>query len=324
MSVDLTSLIAKKRYLIPLKACDLCQALLKQLNVGDDWVTSANRPKSSGFKLDYPHLYARVTLSQEEKPLTPENVKSKMKKYLTNPFDCWDLVQRVSSDHRPAEVSYIILEERTDECVTDVRCIPMLYYKVARQLEDRSPDKMLTQDVRIQSEEFLDEVFIGGLGGKEIAQRKESVVWELMINDVSKHQVTGKIYEMLEDAASSVLLMGWVGTELIPKLKELKDVGVSIKAITHKPSERKAPVSGAIQKGYTELVKLVGLENVSVNPLLHGRAIIVDNKALVGSMDFNAHSLSGEHIEFAIYTEDVVVVRSLRTYFEKMFKPLKE
>jgi phosphatidylserine/phosphatidylglycerophosphate/cardiolipin synthase-like enzyme len=118
--------------------------------------------------------------------------------------------------------------------------------------------------------------------------------------------------------------MGWVGTDCLPKFKELKTAGITIRAVTHNPNERKAPVDPDIQKSYSELVDILGLENVSVNRLLHGRALIVDNKALIGSMDLNSDSLSGEHIEFAIYTEDVDVVRSLRAYFEKMFKPLKE
>ena len=49
----------------------------------------------------------------------------------------------------------------------------------------------------------------------------------------------------------------------IPKLKELKGAGLTIRAITHNPNERKAPVSEQIQKGYAELVTLLGLNNVT-------------------------------------------------------------
>jgi phosphatidylserine/phosphatidylglycerophosphate/cardiolipin synthase-like enzyme len=129
---------------------------------------------------------------------------------------------------------------------------------------------------------------------------------------------------MLANATTCILFIGWFGTECIPKLKELKDAGLTIKAITHKPGERKGPAPEEIQKGYAELATLLGLDNLSVNPLVHGRAIVVDNKALAGSMDLNAFSLRGEHAEFAVYTEDPFTVRSLKAYFDKVFKPLNE
>jgi hypothetical protein len=214
-----------------------------------------------------------------------------------------------------------VLEESVVGCIVRATCKPMLYVKIVRHIRHEESD---LQNVRIQCEEFLDHVFVGGLGAKEISEKVEVSRFELLINDVNNRQITERIYEMLRDATTCVLLMGWVGTDCLPKFKELKTAGITIRAVTHNPNERKAPVDPDIQKSYSELVDILGLENVSVNRLLHGRALIVDNKALIGSMDLNSDSLSGEHIEFAIYTEDVDVVRSLRAYFEKMFKPLKE
>jgi phosphatidylserine/phosphatidylglycerophosphate/cardiolipin synthase-like enzyme len=196
-----------------------------------------------------------------------------------------------------------------------------MYRKIIRGLTREESD---LQEIRLACEEFLDDVFIGGIGGKEMQEVKEVSRWEFLINDTHVRQITERIYEMLSKATTCVLFFGWFGTELIPKLKELKDSGLTIRAITHKPAERKAPAPEEIQKGYAELTALLGLNNISTNSLVHGRAIIVDNKALVGSMDLNAFSLSGEHVEFAIYTEDPSTVRSLRAYFEKIFKPLKE
>jgi len=324
MSVDLNKLIAKKRYLVPIEASQLSRALFDQLNIIGTWIIMSSRPKSARFCVNYEKEYARMILMNEGKPVTEENIALKAKEFEKNPIKCGDIVQLGSSDERPAEVLYIIAEETVEGCVVDTTCRPMVYSKIARHLGCEIPDELRVQAIRMRSEEFLNEVFIGGLGAKKSSERKENVTWEILINDVSNRQITHRVYKMLEDATTRILLMGWIGTELLPKLKELKDVGVAVKAITHKPSELKGHVPRGLQKGYTELTKMLGLDNVSVNPLLHGRAIIVDNKAIVGSMDFNAHSLSGEHIEFGIYTEDVNVVRKLGSYFEKMFRPLKE
>ena len=61
-----------------------------------------------------------------------------------------------------------------------------------------------------------------------------------------------------------------------------------------------------------------------MSPECHLRVLLVDNKALVGSMDFNAISLTGTHREFAIYTEIPEIVRSIRNYFDQIFTPLSE
>lgn len=321
MSVDLNKLIAKKSYLVPIKASEICEKLLKELNISDHWVVVETHPRSATFKLDYREKYANFKLAHENKQLTQRNLTLKRMEFDTNPFKWGTWVQEQLVNEVPAELRYIVSEENLTGCIVRASCKPVLYYKITRQIP--YPDSDL-QNVRIQCEEFLDHVFIGGLGAKEMPERGEVSGWKLLINDVHNRQITEKIYEMLRDATTCVLLMGWVGTDCLPKLKELKSKGVTIRSITHKPNEFKSPVPADIQKGYGELIELLGLNNISVNPLLHGRALIVDNKALIGSMDFNSHSLSGQHVEFAIYTEDADTVRSLRSYFESIFKPLKE
>ena len=52
---------------------------------------------------------------------------------------------------------------------------------------------------------------------------------------------------------------------------------------------------------------------------IEGRARIVDNKAIIGSIDLDSYSLTGPRIEFAVYTEDVEIVRKLRSYFKQKF-----
>lgn len=320
MSIDLDKIIARKKYLVPAKSSDVWQATLKQLNVTDTWGVRRWHPRSVTFGLDYKEKYARFVLAQEGKPRTDENIAVKKAEYETNPVKYQTTMQEATTNHTPEELHYIISEERVDSCIVNAICRPMLYYKIVRELRFGTPD---LQDIRLRSEEFLDEIFIGGLGSKEIQEAKTETTWELLVNDARNRQIQDRIYEMLKEATTSVFLMGWIGTDCIPKIKELKDANITVKAITHKPGEFKSPVPQELQKGYTELISLIGLDNVSTNPLLHGRALIVDNKVLVGSMDLNAHSLSGEHIEFAIYTEDAATVRKLRDYFETTFKPLK-
>lgn len=321
MSVDLSKLIARKRYLVPIKASELCDKLLAELNVDDFWSIGARHSKSADLSLNYKEVYARGSVALEGKPMIETNFVLKRVEFDSNPLKCHTFAQENRLNESPAQIMYIVLEERMDGCIVKAICKPMLFFKIVRHISYEESD---FQNVHIQCEEFLDHIFIGGLGAKEIPEKAEVNRWELLINDVNNRQITDRVYEMLRDATTHVLLMGWVGTDCLPKLKELKNAKVAIRSITHKPSESKSPVPADIQKGYAELIDLIGLSNVSANSLLHGRALLVDNKALIGSMDFNSHSLSGEHIEFAIYTEDVHTVRSLRSYFENMFKPLKE
>jgi len=322
MSIDLTKLIARKSYFIPTKVSQLCKEVLAQLIVDDSsWHIETEHPKSAIFSPIWKTKFCLSSLDQEGKPPNAENIAAKEKEYNSDRFGCYKILLEALMDNIPINLRYVVQEERTDGCIIKVSCRPVLYYTAAKGFAHGNAD---LQDVKLQGEEFLDEIFIGGLGGKEIQEVKEVSRWEFLINDTHTRQITERIYDMLSRATTCVLFFGWFGTELIPKLKELKEAGLTVKTITHKPAERKAPAPEEIQKGYAELIKLLGLDNVSVNSLLHGRAVIVDNKALVGSMDLNAFSLSGEHIEFAIYTEDPSTVRSLRAYFEKLFKPLKE
>ena len=148
---------------------------------------------------------------------------------------------------------------------------------------------------------------------------------ELLINDQTSRQILSKIEKMLDEATGEILFCGWMGTILLPKLKEVKTKGVDIRIITHKAIELKGkPGKQDVERAYGELVSMIGKNNISIRPECHCRLLVVDNKALIGSMDLNSISLAGTHREIAIYTEDPEIVRTLRKYFNKIFSPLKK
>ena len=274
--------------------------------------------------LDWIIKSAKFRLMDEGLPLTKSSIEKKLAEIKKMPnYSYLDETLGETISTIPYKVHFVVTEERGEGCVCEVSCFPTLYFKIIKGLNAKCNDVNL-QNARMRCEEFLVDIFVGGLGAKEIVERREINRWELLINDVDCRHITSRIYEMLEQATGEILLMGWVGTDCLPKLAELKSKGVTIQAVTHKPSEMKSPVPKDIQQGYTNLIKMLGKTNVSTNREPHGRAIIIDNKALIGSMDVNAHSLSGEHREFAVYTEDVDTVRKIRAYFKKIFVPLKQ
>jgi len=323
-AVDLKKLIARKKFFIPVKSSTLHNLILKELRIDDlSWFTLTKHPKSGTLEIALGHKWACLSIVDKGLPLTEHNIEEYIKKYKEKPFNHADATLKRTIKHVPSEVHYVIREELIDGCICEVKCFPTLYFQNVRGLDVKC-NEADCQNARLRCEEFLVDIFVGGLGGKEIGEKREVSRWELLINDVDCRHITDRIYQMLEQATGEVSIMGWVGTDCLPKLRELKNKGITIQAVTHKPSEMKAPVPKDLQGGFTNLIKTLGKTNVSTNRELHGRAIIVDNKALIGSMDMNAHSLSGEHREFAVYTEDVDTVRKIRTYFKKIFVPLEQ
>lgn len=321
-TIDLSKLIARKTFFIPNKSSVVSGVLLKQILLRDPtWTIAVERPRSGEVRWNYPERWARTSLLEKGLHWTDSNLDKQRAEYGKSPIERIVELFRKVIYNVPCEVHYVITEETKEGCICQTTCIPALYEKITRRIEIACDDAR-SQDARLRCEEFLVDIFVGGLGGKEIVERREVTRWELLINDIDCRHITERVYQMLEQAVGEVSIMGWVGTGCLPKLKELRSKGVTIQAVTHKPSELKSPVPKDIQQGYTNLVKILGKMNVSTNRQLHGRAIVVDNKALIGSMDMNAHSLSGEHKEFAVYTEDADTVRKLRTYFREIFVPL--
>jgi len=321
-TIDLSKLTARKKFFIPIKSSALNELIWKQLELDPHaWRISVERPKSGTMSLLWSEEWARMRCIDESKPFTKPNLDEYRAEFEKDMLDKMEEMLNRWMDNVPVEIHFVVVEETSGGCVCEITCFPLVRHKILRNLSVECGEAGL-QDARLRCEEFLVDIFVGGLGGKEIAERREVTQWELLINDIDCHHITERVYQMLEQAVGEVSIMGWVGTDCLPKLKELRSKGVTIQAVTHKPSELKSPVPKDIQEGYTNLVKILGKMNVSTNRQLHGRAIVVDNKALIGSMDLNAHSLSGEHKEFAVYTDDVDTVRKLRTYFREIFVPL--
>ena len=141
--------------------------------------------------------------------------------------------------------------------------------------------------------------------------------------DVTRAIVTTFGRDLEKHAENDVIIIG-AGPAGLMAGKELASKGVKTRFITHQPSEAKnQPWRNEIDQAFQKLCSEIGKENICTDPSMHGRIVIVDNKALIGSMDLNAYSLTGAHTEFAIYTEDPDIIRKLRRIFNSKFKPLK-
>jgi len=344
-SVDLSKLIARKRFLVPVESSQLIQLVANQLEGFDQQLREMDTPsrrafldrmdkykkwsavqtmaRSATFTIDYGYHWSMLRVMEEgyENDNLLLKVDENLSEYKKNRLrHSGELLLR-TTDNMPVDLHYVVEVEGSQGCLCNATCHPSLYEKINKGLAKECDDAKM-QDARMSCEEFLVDVFVGGLGGKEIPEERKAVCWELLTNDLDYHHITERIDQMLENATAEVLMMGYVGTHCLPELRELKDKNVTIQAVTHRPKEMKAPVPNDVLRGFSNLVEVVGKTNISINPELHGRALIVDNKALIGSMDLNAHSLSGEHTEFAVYTEDVDTVRRMRSYFKKIFAPL--
>lgn len=327
---DLNRLIVRKSYFIPLQQSDLKEAILKELNASDPpiyshyaWFVSKEHKSSWMFERWYGYHYIR---EQSLGKYTPEAVKKTAKEYSARTQELFypQLNRVLGSLLDRVYVSATVPE--ANGCFANVECLPALYRQI-QQLVGKKVEEYEIQDAYLTCERETRHIFEGGLSATLVTEEKKRTsepMTILLINDSFTRQITEQINEMISSATNEILILGWVGTYYLSQLQKMKIQGIKIRAITHKPNELKTPVTRDVQKGFTELIRLIGLDNVSVNPMLHGRALIVDNKALVGSMDLNSHSLSGEHMEFATYTEDANIVRTLRSYFERTFKPLKE
>ena len=223
---------------------------------------------------------------------------------------------------------YVTVRKQDEKgCEIEVECFPVLYRQIS-QLGKKDVEEVEVQDAYITCERFLRTIFVGGLSGTIISEGKMAIpqpTIEFLINDPFSRQITEKLETLLENATTEVLIFGYMGTIFLDKLQQLKRKNVLIKLITGNiKGIRQDLMRKEKEKAMQELISIIGKTNISAKPEFHGRAIIVDNKAIVGSMDLDSYSLTGTRIEFAVYTEDPDIVRNLRKYFNQVFRPLKE
>lgn len=206
-------------------------------------------------------------------------------------------VERIFPD-RPFEIYVPIKKIEENKCLCKVECLPMFYEKL-RILEDVKTNDFEVQNAYLTCRRFLETIFEGGLSATLVTEERKKPLepsTQLLINDQTSHGILSKIEKVLDEATSEVLFCGWVGTFLLPKLKEIKEKGLDIRIITHQSSELKGkPGKQDVERTFSELISMVGEDHISIRPECHCRVLVVDNKALIGSMDFNATSLTGTH-----------------------------
>lgn len=329
--IDLERLVVRQRFYIPAKVSKLRNVILKELKESDSpiydvdsWILAEDHARSFIIEYLYKHFFVKLKTSGEKR--TKEYVKEIAQEYDTGfPETFFKTIQsRVGRVIDTLHVFIISTEENA--CICDVECTPNLHRRIT-QLNEK-PEDTAIEDAYMNGRRFLKHIFESGLSSTLISEEKREPLrptTELLINDQVSHQIRVKIEEMLDQATGEVLLCGWIGTLLLPKLNEMIQKGVNVRVITHKAKELKGQLGHQdVQRAFRELISMLGENNISIRPECHCRVIVVDNKALVGSMDLNAISLTGSHRELAIYTEDPEIVRNLRNYFNGVFSPLSK
>lgn len=330
--VDLSRLVGKRKYRVRLsssKIFDEIEKFLFETKLFPDcfeWRCSSSiGRKVRIFTVN--HLWYYIMWRSKSPKRPPISKLKKLEKEYYENIDANhnEVLMQIRNDF-PYQLYILIEEEDESGCVCHTECRPALYTKLQR--ENIDVDKISDSDIQnanLESLRFLDTVFIGALQAKPIREKSaRSFGLKLLLNDTQTREIKDLIASLLNEATGEVLICGWIGTHFIPKLTKLANEGVKIRFITHQPSEAKnQPWRNEINKAFERLCSDIGKENICTDPNMHGRMIIVDNKALIGSMDLNAYSLTGAHSEFAIYTEDPGVIRKLRRIFNSKFKPLK-
>jgi hypothetical protein len=333
-TIDLERLIVRQRYFMPIEKSKLRDSILKELQALQpqipklvSWYTAEEHKHCFTFEVSYTfHFVYSETLGKKREA---ELIEQKVKEYNDGmPQSFFNELSRSLGDN-PDSVHIYVVKAEKEGCTIDVECFSTLYRQL-RQLPSKR--KNVTdfdlQNAYLMTKRFLKDIFEGGLSATLIAEEKKKISGEIttfLINDVSIRQISDKIDALLDEATGEILIIGWLGTVLLKKLRELREKGVEIKVITgNVRTIREDPMRKEKERAMKELIGIIAKKNISIKPEFHGRAIVVDNKALVGSMDLDSYSLTGTRIEFATYTEDPETVRSLRNFFNQIFTPWKE
>ena len=337
-TIDLDRLIVRRTYFVPIKASEVKNAILtelasteKEINGISSWNITEEHKYSAEYSYSYQYCYvekelAGVVEKQDKfKQLVMEKALEFEKGY---PHILYEVCETLR-DNLPIRIYASIIKRHENGCTCEVECLPILYDKIGMELmklEDVTDFNV--QDAIVTCGRFVRHIFESGFSSTLIKEEKKEVLKPSMmflVNDVRTRQITEKITAMVDEATNEILIFAWMGTFLLRKLRELKEKGVEIRVITgNVKGLRQDVMRREKERAMKELISIIGKDHISIKPEFHGRAIIVDNKALIGSMDLDSYSLTGTRIEFATYTEDPETVRNLRNYFNRIFSPWKE
>lgn len=335
-TIDLERLIVRQTYFIPVESSQLEETIENELNTMHPsldgllpWCFVGKHGLSFHFKYDmhYAFIFDETWTVDLTTPKGKKLVKEKSKEFENMGTEGFHKKLAGIRNDIPCHLYISIINQKKSGCLCKVECWPTLYDKLRYGVLSETNDFEI-QNAYLGTKRFLETIFEYGLSAKLVTEEKKipsQVTTRVLVNDQASHQILNKIETMLDEATGEILVCGWVGTLLLPKLRELKEKGINIRIITHKSAELKGK-SGRqdVEKAHVELMSLLGKEHISVSPECHFRVLVVDNKALVGSMDLNAISLTGTHKEIAIFTKYPEIVRTLRNYFNEIFSPLEK
>ena len=335
-TIDLERMIVRQTYFIPVKASQLRAAVRKELEAHDPsiyeiraWYLEEEHENSFCYEcsMRYHFVYEQVIGMKEGTREYKRLVKEKSAEYKKMLPKIYHKKLKTRLSNLPMSLYVFVTNTEENGCSCDIQCFPTLYQKLNMKVVKEASEFEI-QDAYLTCRRFLKSIFESGLSATFVTEKIRKVskpAIDFLINDISNRQLAEKVETMLSETTGEILIIGWVGTILLKKLKELKEKGVEVKVITGSvKSIRQDPMRKEKERAMKKLINIIGKENISIKPEFHGRAIVVDNKALVGSMDLDSYSLTGVRTEFATYTEDPEIVRTLRKYFKGIFSPLKK
>jgi hypothetical protein len=334
--IDLDKLIVRLTYFIPIESSKLASAIKDELNRSDKsvggvlpWDMDEKHGLSFRFSLSFKHFFLSDSVWGKKKGTEEYNriMEEKKREFEEKGSEIfYDMLENVRED-LVATIDVRAITKEKNGCLCNVEGAPILHKKLIYGSEVETNDFMI-QNAYLECKRFLEIIFESGLLATLVTEEKKIPAeknTQFLANDQSSHEILDKIETMLDQATGEILICAWIGTILLPKLKEAKQKGINIRIITHKAIELKGEQGRQdAERAYQELLLLIDKDHISIRPECHFRVLVVDDKALVGSMDLNATSLTGTHREFAIYTEIPEVVIRIRNYFNHIFTPLKE
>ncbi len=326
--INLEDIIAVKRYHVPYPPDGLFEALDESINDYEivsnctEWKCISQGANSAQYVINYEYAYI---FRNAQLNTTEDVIESLSEEFRKDSHNKSEEALLSLANSSPDEMRVLILNTNELESECRVICHPILYTKLRKSYLNENDIRDIDMKIsKYNCSLYLDELFIGKLNGTIIEEiLKKRFEYKLLINDSNRREITDEIDKLLDSATTEISICGWMGTHYLPKLTQLKNQGVRIRFVTRRPSEARGQSwKSEIEEARKNIISNFGLETLSDAHNVHGRTLIVDNKALIGSLDMNSASLTGAHTEFAILTDDPEMVRRMRGVFNSKFQPL--